>query len=116
MKSEWFFFPASFRLQDTVYYQNAKYMFSKALAANNAGDYFPVWGSDEFLNFISILHALYSTCMGFQLLHILASNNHSILTDGFRSSNLALPLDFTTEAAASRMLGKATTPSGPMEV
>ncbi|KAJ4454700.1 putative Gamma-glutamyl hydrolase A [Paratrimastix pyriformis] len=79
----------------TTYWETANYLFQKAIQATNNGDYFPLFG----------------TCMGFQLLNILASTNHSILSFGFDSYNLPLPLEFTPETATSRMLGKATTPA-----
>jgi len=56
------------------------------------GDYFPVWG----------------TCQGFQLLSILAADNTSVLeTYAYDSENLPLALDFTSLAPQSRLWGQA---------
>jgi len=76
----------------TQYYQSGNYLFQKVLAANDAGDYFPMWG----------------TCMGFQFLNILAAQNNSVLSSGvFASENISLALDFTSQAPASRLYGSA---------
>lgn len=64
----------------------------RAIEANDQGDYFPVWG----------------TCMGFQLLHILAADDYSVLTHrGFKSESIMMPLHFTREAMFSRMIAAA---------
>lgn len=80
------FFPGG----GAVFPESAQYMFDKAVAANDAGDFFPVWG----------------TCMGFQWLLISASRNQNILDPSsgqMDSYNLSLPLDFTSEAKTSRL-------------
>jgi len=84
----------------TPYFETAKYLYQKALRANNEGDYFP----------------LYGTCMGFQMLHILTANNHSILSSGFDSYNLPLPLEFTDEAFTGKMFNKQSTPQEILEI
>jgi len=58
----------------------------RAVAANRAGDYFPVWG----------------TCLGFEWLVDHFANNRSEIVDGFDSEDLPLPLEFTPLASASR--------------
>jgi len=63
-------------------------LFSWALQANAKGDYFPIWG----------------TCFGFQLLHILASENLNLLVDT-DSENYTIALNFTSHAPNSRMYG-----------
>ena len=47
--------------------------------------------------------ALHATCMGFQMLHLLVSNNFSVLQSGFDSEDLSLPLDFTATAKATSL-------------
>lgn len=73
---------------------SAQYIFDKVVAANDAGDHFPMWG----------------TCMGFQWLMIAASRNPNILdppTGTMDSENLSIPLDFTSAAASSRLFSGA---------
>lgn len=84
------FFPGG----GAVFPQSAQYMFDKAVAANDAGDFFPVWG----------------TCMGFQWLLISASRNADILdppSGQMDAYNLSIPLDFTAEAKSSRLFSDA---------
>ena len=50
-------------------------------------DYFPVWG----------------TCQGIQVLSILAADNASVLQDGFDSEDLSLSLDLTQNSLKSRL-------------
>ena len=45
-----------------------------------------------------------ATCMGFELLNVLVAEDPSVLTAGFNSENLTLPLDFTPQGPFSRML------------
>lgn len=69
----------------------AKYMYQRAVEANDAGDYFPIWG----------------TCLGFQWLLMLTSHNDNILDGDFDSDNYTIPLNFTSElrnVRASRSL------------
>jgi len=74
------------------YYKTAYYLYARTLAANDVQDYFPLWG----------------TCMGFQMLTILTSQNISVLSlNAFDSQNLSIPLDYTSEAPKSRMFGTA---------
>lgn len=56
-----------------------------AVMANDAGDYFPIWG----------------TCMGMQLLTVLAAGNN--LLTNTTAENMAMPLNLTEEAHSSRM-------------
>eukprot|EP01106_Pelomyxa_sp_JSP_P010976 TRINITY_DN2892_c0_g1_i1.p1 TRINITY_DN2892_c0_g1~~TRINITY_DN2892_c0_g1_i1.p1 ORF type:complete len:312 (+),score=80.57 TRINITY_DN2892_c0_g1_i1:49-984(+) len=79
-------------LPNTTYYQTAQYLYNLTIAANTAGDHFPIWG----------------TCMGMQLLCLLASNNNSVLSRyAFDSENLPLPLDFTSAASSSYLFSDA---------
>uniref|UniRef100_A0A3Q2QXI7 folate gamma-glutamyl hydrolase n=1 Tax=Fundulus heteroclitus TaxID=8078 RepID=A0A3Q2QXI7_FUNHE len=63
----------------------AKIFYKLALTANDAGDFFPIWG----------------TCMGMQLLTVLVAGEN-LLTET-TAENLALPLNLTTEAHSCRM-------------
>lgn len=47
-----------------------------------------------------------ATCMGFELLNVLVGGV-PVLTAGFNSENLTLPLDLTPYAAEARMLANA---------
>lgn len=66
---------------------SADAMVDRAVKANQAGDYFPVWG----------------TCLGFEWLTDHFAEDRTAITDGFDSEGLALPLDFTAAAADSRI-------------
>lgn len=75
---------------------SAQYIFDKAVSANDAGDYFPMWG----------------TCMGFQWLMIAASRDTGILdppSGQMDSENYSIPLDFTKAASSSRLFANADT-------
>jgi len=78
---------------NTTYYQTANYLFNLSLSANENGDYFPVWG----------------TCQGFQLLSILIAEDMSVLSrNAFDSESLLLPLDFTSDISNSKLFGDAS--------
>jgi gamma-glutamyl hydrolase len=68
----------------------AKYVFDKVKEMNDAGDFFPLWG----------------TCMGFQWLLICASDDENILdpSDGTQMDayNISLSLDYTLKAKSSK--------------
>ncbi|XP_003974928.1 gamma-glutamyl hydrolase [Takifugu rubripes] len=72
-------------LQRSDYARVAKLFYSLALRANEAGDFFPIWG----------------TCMGLQLLTVLVAGEN--LLSNTTAENLALPLNLTAEASSSRM-------------
>jgi len=75
---------------DDTYFQTANYFFQRSIKAFEAGDYFPIWG----------------TCQGYQLLSILAADNVSVLLlNAYESENLPLPLIFTSVAKSSRLIG-----------
>jgi len=64
-------------------------LYNLAIAANDAGGSFPLWG----------------TCMGFQLLSLLTSQQDSILCEGcYDSEGTPLPLDFVEPAASTSYL------------
>jgi len=76
----------------TQYYQTAQFIFNLAKEANDKGDHFPIWG----------------TCMGFQLLSILAAQDHSVLLEyAYDSYNYPLALEMTADAKSSRIFGHA---------
>ena len=77
-----------------AYPESAQYIFDRTVAANDAGDYMPLWG----------------TCMGFQWLLIAASGDVNILdpkSGQFDAYNLSIPLDFTDAAPSSYMFKNA---------
>lgn len=71
---------------DSEYVQTANKIFSYSTKSSR---YFPIHG----------------TCMGFQLLNILAANNHSVLTtNAFDSEDISYPLIYTKDGMKSRMI------------
>lgn len=73
-------------LEKSEFSRAARIFYNLALKANDVGDFFPIWG----------------TCQGFQQLTVLtAKKNVLTLTD---TSAVALPLTFTPEAQSSRLL------------
>lgn len=72
-------------LQTSQFSRVAKIFYDLALKANDAGDYFPIWG----------------TCQGFQQLSVLTANKNLLtLTD---TKAVALPLTLTPAAQSSRL-------------
>ncbi|CAN9506063.1 unnamed protein product [Ophioblennius macclurei] len=67
------------------YQRAAQFFFEAAIEANKGGDYFPVWG----------------TCLGFEQMVYLTSGKK--ILSRTKTSKVALPLNFTSEAKASRM-------------
>jgi len=83
--------------KNTQYHHTAQTIWDWAIAANDAGDFFPLWG----------------TCQGFQLFSILAADDPSILHEyAYDSYNISLALNLTPDATSSRILG----PSCPSDV
>lgn len=82
-------------LQDfkTPYMQSVLHLWNLALKANQAGDYFPVWG----------------TCLGFETISVLAADSGSVLDTGFDSEDDPLPLVMTPLASSSKLIGSAPT-------
>ncbi|XP_030593779.1 gamma-glutamyl hydrolase [Archocentrus centrarchus] len=72
-------------LETSDFARVAKIFYRFAMAANDAGDYFPIWG----------------TCMGMQLLTVLVAGKN--LLSNTTATNVALPLNLTAEAHSSRM-------------
>lgn len=81
--------------------KSAQYMYDKIVAANEAGDYMPLWG----------------TCMGFQWLLYAATRDSNILdpkSGQMDSYNYSIPLEFTSAASSSKLFGNA--PSQVMDI
>ena len=77
---------------DSPFFQSASRMFQYAVAANDNGDHFPVWG----------------TCLGFQFLSVMgAGENNTVLSSGFDSEDLPLPLNFTSAVGNSKLFKDA---------
>ncbi|KAJ0019692.1 hypothetical protein NQD34_007261 [Periophthalmus magnuspinnatus] len=72
-------------LETSDFARVAKIFFNLALKANDAGDYFPIWG----------------TCMGMQQLSVLVAGEN--LLTNTPAENEARPLNLTAEAYQSRM-------------
>jgi len=75
----------------TLIHSAGRLLYDLAVAANDAGDTFPIWG----------------TCMGFQFLSLLAARNGSVLCQHcYDTEGVALPLHFDEPAATkSRLYG-----------
>lgn len=72
-------------IQTSQYSRAAKIFYNLALEANDRGDYFPIWG----------------TCQGFQQLTVITANKNLLtLTD---TKSVDLPLTFTSAANSSRL-------------
>ncbi|KAM9393272.1 LOW QUALITY PROTEIN: gamma-glutamyl hydrolase [Pholidichthys leucotaenia] len=78
------FIGGAVNLETSDYARVAKIFYKLALQANDAGDFFPLWG----------------TCMGLQLLSVLVAGENLQKTT---AENIALPLNLTPEASSSRM-------------
>ncbi|KAM3867446.1 gamma-glutamyl hydrolase [Diretmus argenteus] len=79
------FIGGSADLETSDFARVARIFYRLALAANDAGDIFPIWG----------------TCMGMQLLTVLVAGEN--LLTNTTAENIALPLNLTEEAYSSRM-------------
>ncbi|KAJ7993951.1 hypothetical protein DPEC_G00260000 [Dallia pectoralis] len=75
----------SSNLETSNFARVAGIFYRLALNANDAGDFFPIWG----------------TCLGMQLLTFLVAGEN--LLSETPAENMSLPLNFTTEANSSRM-------------
>jgi len=69
----------------------AKTIYDLAIAANDAGDFFPIWG----------------TCLGFELLSFLTCGEDKSVLSSFEGQNFAVPLNFTEAANSSRLFENA---------
>lgn len=75
-------------------------LYDAVVEANKAGEYMPLW----------------ATCLGFEMLHVLASGDPAVLTGGFDSENISLALDLTPAAGSSRLLGAGSAPSNVVDI
>ncbi|PSN45900.1 Gamma-glutamyl hydrolase, partial [Blattella germanica] len=80
---------ASFKTKNG-YADAAWTLYKLAIRKNQAGEYFPVWG----------------TCLGFELLSFLATQQVNILTN-CEAENVAMPLQFKPDFGTSKMFGEA---------
>eukprot|EP00466_Bigelowiella_natans_P008780 jgi/Bigna1/55007/estExt_Genewise1Plus.C_480036 len=79
----------------TTYAKTSKLFIDLAIQAKNEGDHFPIW----------------ATCLGFESLAMIIAEDDSVLCSGcFDTEGIALPLDFTENAASSRMFGQLPKP------
>ncbi|CAJ1050807.1 gamma-glutamyl hydrolase-like [Xyrichtys novacula] len=72
-------------IQTSQFTRAAKFFYELALKANNNGDFFPIWG----------------TCQGFQQLTVFTANKNLLTLTNTKS--VALPLTFTPAANSSRL-------------
>jgi len=78
-------------LDHTKLYYATELIYNLTIQANKNGVYFPLQGH----------------CMGFELIHMIASQNISILTR-FDAENIALPLEFQPNFRTSRLFATAS--------
>ncbi|KAJ1455822.1 peptidase C26, partial [Pelagophyceae sp. CCMP2097] len=72
-----------------VYTDEGAQLYTLALAANDAGDDYPIWG----------------TCLGFEELAVLAAPpDANVVSEDVKATNVALPLDYAAGANESRLL------------
>ena len=70
----------------------ARRFYKNMLTSHAAGDQYPIWG----------------TCDGFEWLMQIGADDDSVLTGGFDSENMSLPLNLTSFAKASRLFADAS--------
>lgn len=70
-----------------IYTEDGKTVWDLAKAANDAGDYYPIWG----------------TCLGFEELAVLETGASRVISRDVVATNLALPLQFVPDADESRL-------------
>lgn len=86
------FFSSSAPHAPTMYAQTAAAIYAESIAAANAGETWPLWG----------------TCLGHELIGVIAAGLDyatSPLSGGFDSENLTVPVAWTSAAASSRLWG-----------
>eukprot|EP00299_Pterocystis_sp_00344_P013412 c6569_g1_i1.p1 GENE.c6569_g1_i1~~c6569_g1_i1.p1 ORF type:complete len:323 (+),score=63.20 c6569_g1_i1:32-1000(+) len=77
----------TFITSDTTVHKTAKQFYDLAVASNDQGDPFPIW----------------ATCLGFQMLMMISSDDSVLCFRCFKSTNMSLPLDFAPNAQYSRL-------------
>lgn len=70
-----------------VYTEEGEQLWQLAKRANDSGVYFPIWG----------------TCLGFEELSVLETDDGTVISDDVVAVNLPLPLQYTPAAAESRL-------------
>ncbi len=70
-----------------IYTEEGELLWNLAKEANDRGDYYPVWG----------------TCLGFEELAVLETEDGDVISLDVVATNLALPLELTDDAAQSRL-------------
>ncbi len=70
-----------------IYTEEGELLWNLAKGSNDAGDYYPIWG----------------TCLGFEELSVLETGNGAVISDNVVATNLPLPLQLTSTAAQSRL-------------
>eukprot|EP00743_Colponemidia_sp_Colp-15_P002174 GILK01002360.1.p1 GENE.GILK01002360.1~~GILK01002360.1.p1 ORF type:complete len:337 (-),score=54.26 GILK01002360.1:144-1154(-) len=78
-------------VKGTAYEKAGNFLYNLVVEANQHGVHLPLWG----------------TCLGFQMLHVVASNTSACLDD-YDSVNYNLPLEFTEAAKSSRLFAEAS--------
>jgi len=71
-----------------IYTEEGEQLWNLAKAANDRGDYYPIWG----------------TCLGFEELSVLETGDGQVISLDVVATNLPLPLQLTPQAAKSRLL------------
>lgn len=80
--------PAPRYPQDTGYVSTTEFIYKTAMKLNDDGIYFPIMG----------------ICLGFEVLHALATNGDESTLSPFDADNLPVPLNLTKHAFESRLL------------
>jgi gamma-glutamyl hydrolase len=70
-----------------IYTEEGELLWNMAKAANDAGDYYPIWG----------------TCLGFEELSVLETGSGDVISLDVMATNLSLPLEFVPGARNSRL-------------
>jgi len=78
-------------LDATPYMHTLEYLFELALEDNNKGIHFPIW----------------ATCLGFEAVNAIVARDINILTWGYDSHNISLPLELLPAASTSKMFSGA---------
>eukprot|EP01027_Heterolobosea_sp_BB2_P024030 GEZU01036161.1.p2 GENE.GEZU01036161.1~~GEZU01036161.1.p2 ORF type:complete len:323 (+),score=115.49 GEZU01036161.1:34-1002(+) len=73
------------------FYTAEEFLFNLAVQANKAGDYFPIW----------------ATCLGFESVNVIVSQDYSLLDCNLDSENLSLPLTWAPGYQNSRLFKNA---------
>mmetsp|Transcript_6683 Transcript_6683/g.15389 ORF Transcript_6683/g.15389 Transcript_6683/m.15389 type:complete len:312 (+) Transcript_6683:3-938(+) len=76
---------------ESPFFKAAQYVLNYVVTVNKGGEYMPLWG----------------TCLGFETLAVIVSDNHTILGNHFDSENLTLALDFVSKPSESRLFASA---------